>query len=259
MDEATLFVAAIDIGTTYSGYAFSTKSQPENIYTCDWKNTTLISNKAPTSLLLNNRKQFLAFGYDAEAKYTESLENDSDDEEEKDKLLFFRRFKMILHNKSVDMDTMIEDESGFEMKAIEVFTIAIQYLKEQIIMKLKQTLKAVDGSDIHFVLTVPGIWEDRAKFFMRKAAEKASIRDKIKTSSHSNPTEFWREIDELGPQKHRPDIDSVRMEDGSFSTDKKTILKILKSEYYKLFKLENTLDNDTFIDNLSELSAKLIA
>ncbi|CAG2254736.1 unnamed protein product [Mytilus edulis] len=103
--------------------------------------------------------------------------------------------------------------------------------------------------------------EKRKQFDKRlrqcERTHQASIRDKIKNLNDSNPKEFWREIDKLGPQKHRPDIDSVRMEDGSFSTDQETILKRWKSEYSKLFKLDNTLVNDTFIDNLSELTEQL--
>ncbi|XP_063413738.1 heat shock 70 kDa protein 12B-like isoform X2 [Mytilus trossulus] len=103
LDAAKLFVAAIDFGTTYSGYAFSTKSQPNSIYTCDWRRSSLLSNKAPTSVLLNHKKEFLAFGYDAETKYMSYLENESDDEdseEEKEAVYYFRRFKMALHNQA---------------------------------------------------------------------------------------------------------------------------------------------------------------
>lgn len=179
IDAAKLFVAAIDFGTTYSGYAFSTKSQPNSIYTCDWKKSSLLSYKAPTSVLLNHNKEFLAFGYDAESRYMSSLENDSDDDdsgEEKDAVYYFRRFKMALHNESVDMDSLIKDESGFKMKAFDIFTFAIKYLKDQTINKLKRTLTDVDIADIHYVLTVPAIWEDKAKMFMRKSAEKAGIK-----------------------------------------------------------------------------------
>ncbi|VDI60818.1 Hypothetical predicted protein [Mytilus galloprovincialis] len=102
--------------------------------------------------------------------------------------------------------------------------------------------------------------EKRKQFDKRlrqcERTHQASIRDRIKNLNDSNP-KFWREIDKLRPQKHRPDIDSVRMEDGSFSTDQETILKRWKSEYYKLFKLDNTLVNDTFIDNVSELTEPL--
>lgn len=57
--------------------------------------------KAPTSVLLDNEKNFVAFGFDAETKYLESLENeDSDDEDSghKDQFHYFNRFKMMLHN-----------------------------------------------------------------------------------------------------------------------------------------------------------------
>ncbi|CAG2213173.1 unnamed protein product [Mytilus edulis] len=171
-----LFVVAIDFGTTYSGYAFSTKSQPNSIYTCDWRRSSLLSYKAPTSVLLNHKKEFLAFGYDAETKYMSSLENDSDDEDSEEAkeavYYYFRRFKMALYNESVDMDSLIKDESGFKMKAIDIFTFAIKYLKDQTINKLRRTLTDVDIADIHYVLTVPAIWEDKAKMFMRKSAEK---------------------------------------------------------------------------------------
>ncbi|XP_063413407.1 heat shock 70 kDa protein 12A-like [Mytilus trossulus] len=175
-----LFVVAIDFGTTYSGYAFSTKSQPNSIYTCDWRRSSLLSYKAPTSVLLNHKKEFLAFGYDAETKYMSSLENDSDDEDSEEAkeavYYYFRRFKMALYNESVDIDSLIKDESGFKMKAIDIFTFAIKYLKDQTINKLRRTLTDVDIADIHYVLTVPAIWEDKAKMFMRKSAEKAGIK-----------------------------------------------------------------------------------
>ncbi|CAC5355527.1 unnamed protein product [Mytilus coruscus] len=93
-----LFVVAIHIGNTYTGYAFSIRSEPNNIHMCEWNG--LQSYKAPTSVLLNQHQEFLAFGYDAEDRYMDyrmSLENDSDDE--KDVLYYFRRFKLALLNK----------------------------------------------------------------------------------------------------------------------------------------------------------------
>ncbi|XP_076071444.1 heat shock 70 kDa protein 12A-like isoform X2 [Mytilus galloprovincialis] len=183
IDAAKLFVAAIDFGTTYSGYAFSAKSTPNDIFTCSWQKSTLVSMKAPTSVLLDKENNFVAFGFDAETKYLESLENedsDSDDEDSghKDEFHYFNRFKMMLHNQTVNLDTTIKDQNGMHMKAFDIFSFAIKYLKDQAIGRLVKTLKNVETNDIHYVLTVPAIWDDQAKIFMRKAAEKAGIKGK---------------------------------------------------------------------------------
>ncbi|CAC5355526.1 unnamed protein product [Mytilus coruscus] len=160
MGSAKLFVAAIDFGTTYSG-------------------------KAPTSVLIDEDEQFVAFGFDAENKYMASLENDSDSDSadsDKDKCKdvyhYFSRFKMELHDKAVNLKTFIKDQNGVEMKAIDIFAFAIKYLKDQAIGKLVKSLKNVETKDIHYVLTVPAIWDDQSKIFMRKAAEQAGIKSK---------------------------------------------------------------------------------
>lgn len=99
IDAAKLFVAAIDFGTTYSGYAFSAKSTPNDIFTCNWKKSTLVSMKAPTAVLLDKEKNFVAFGFEAETTYLESLENDDSDSDDDDTVFhYFDRFKMMLHN-----------------------------------------------------------------------------------------------------------------------------------------------------------------
>ena len=53
------------------------------------------------------------------------------------------------------------------MLALEVFGESIRYLKDH-------ALRQLDGpdKDIQWVLTVPAIWDDSAKQFMRLAAEK---------------------------------------------------------------------------------------
>ncbi|XP_076071445.1 heat shock 70 kDa protein 12A-like [Mytilus galloprovincialis] len=189
MGSAKLFVAAIDFGTTYSGYAFSARNSPETLYTCEWRNNNLLSRKAPTSVLIDEDNQFVAFGFDAENKFMASLEDDSDSDSDsdnsdknksksKDVFRYFSRFKMELHDKAVNLKTFIKDQNGVEMKAIDIFAFAIRYLKDQAIGKLITSLKKVETKDIHYVLTVPAIWDDQSKIFMRNAAEQAGIQSK---------------------------------------------------------------------------------
>lgn len=57
------------------------------------------------------------------------------------------------------------------MKAIDVFTYSIRYLKDHLIQTFGSMLEDVPGiDDINFVLTVPATWDDTAKMLMREAA-----------------------------------------------------------------------------------------
>ena len=53
-----LMVCAIDFGTTYSGYAYSMRSDPMKIYCPHWTSgtSTLASCKTPTTVLLDRMK-----------------------------------------------------------------------------------------------------------------------------------------------------------------------------------------------------------
>jgi hypothetical protein len=98
-----LAVAAIDFGTAYSGYVFSLLHEHEKDPLCikvnpKWETggLWLISHKAPTTVLLNPKKEFHSFGYDAENKFSEL----SGDDEHHD-WYYFRRFKMELYKQKV--------------------------------------------------------------------------------------------------------------------------------------------------------------
>lgn len=170
-----LFCAAIDFGTTYSGYAFSSKDdykkEPTKINTNVWAGSKLLSLKAPTAVLMDSNQEFMAFGYEAENKYSE-LVADGEHEE----YYYFHRFKMLLHDRRITRDIKIKDETKKEMEALKVFQFAIQYLKEHLYKSISDKIKGIQEHDLHYVLTVPAIWEDSAKQFMREAATKAGIR-----------------------------------------------------------------------------------
>jgi hypothetical protein len=99
-----VMVAAIDFGTTYSGYAFSTisnfKLDPLKIHANQAWNAggkQLLSLKTPTCLLLNGRKQLVSFGYEAENDYAELVLDDKHHDH-----YYFSRFKMRLYNDKVN-------------------------------------------------------------------------------------------------------------------------------------------------------------
>ncbi|CAG2226933.1 unnamed protein product [Mytilus edulis] len=131
-----LYVAAIDFGTTYSGYAFSSrtdfKRDPLEIHANQsWNagSTQLASLKTPTCLLLDSDK------------------------------------------KNLSKDLMIEDISGKSLLALDVFSLSIKALKDHFIERVNKLVKNIQIDDILWVLTVPAIWDDNAKLFMRTSAE----------------------------------------------------------------------------------------
>jgi hypothetical protein len=104
LTENYLFVAAIDFGTTYSGYAFSLrndfKKDPLDIVANQAWNAGShrhISLKTPTCLLLDDKEELVSFGYEAENKYSDIVFEGKQNE-----YLFFQRFKMQLYKNKVN-------------------------------------------------------------------------------------------------------------------------------------------------------------
>ncbi|VDI02851.1 Hypothetical predicted protein [Mytilus galloprovincialis] len=176
----SVYVAAIDFGTTYSGYAFSvshlkTKLPEVQILSNQAWNAGIresVSLKTPTCLLLTKEKEILSFGYEAENRYTDIVMDGEEDE-----YYYFYRFKMNLHeNQSISMGMLIEDVRGQTLPAVEVFSLSIQALKDHMAQTLLVKNITLDD-DTNWILTVPAIWSDTAKLFMRKGAEMAGIAE----------------------------------------------------------------------------------
>ncbi|CAC5418982.1 unnamed protein product [Mytilus coruscus] len=88
----------------------------------------------------------------------------------------FKRFKLTLYkNEDLNENTKIRDCTDKEMLAIAVFSGGIHYLKDHLLTHFKERIPHLREGDIHWVLTVPAIWDEAAKKFMRKSAEKAGI------------------------------------------------------------------------------------
>ncbi|XP_056000508.1 heat shock 70 kDa protein 12A-like [Ostrea edulis] len=181
--EDYLLVAAIDLGTTYSGYAFSArhdfKRDPAKAYLKQWidPSSGMMSNKTPTCVLFTKEKKFSKFGFNAETKYLDLIE----DNEHKE-WYFFRRFKMCLYAlKSSENDVVIGDETGKSMPALTVFSASIRYLKDSLFEECRKQNTDIKMDEIKWIITVPAIWTDPAKSFMRSAAVQAGIDSKMLT------------------------------------------------------------------------------
>ncbi|CAC5408537.1 unnamed protein product [Mytilus coruscus] len=70
----------------------------------------------------------------------------------------------------------LEDITGKSVPAIDVFALSIKALVNHLMDALESRGTGVISNDIQWVLTVPAIWTDNSKLFMRKSAEKAGIQ-----------------------------------------------------------------------------------
>ncbi|XP_052237389.1 heat shock 70 kDa protein 12B-like isoform X2 [Dreissena polymorpha] len=170
-----LLVAAIDFGTTYSGWGFSFnhdfQTDPTHISTMNWSDGKTISQKGPTCILIKpDGKTIDTFGFEAEKRYSELIEKG-----EHTKWFYFHRFKMMLWNKPINKDTMLDDECGKSLPALTVFALSIRYMMDALFKEAKTRVDVLNEKDIYWVLTVPAIWNDSAKHFMRLAAHEAGI------------------------------------------------------------------------------------
>ena len=96
-DVVYKIIAAIDFGTTFSGYAYAMASEKDSIFTNrNWGQTQgFLLQKTPTCLLLKPSGEFAAFGFDAVSQYNNLTENEASEH------YFFDRFKMKLYDNKV--------------------------------------------------------------------------------------------------------------------------------------------------------------
>ncbi|KAL3831480.1 hypothetical protein ACJMK2_023221 [Sinanodonta woodiana] len=172
-----LVVAAIDFGTTYSGYAYSFlsdfKKDPLNIFAYTKWNSGggPVTDKTPTTILFDPNGDFHSFGYDAENKYDSLVNNDIHQD-----WYYFSRFKMTLHGQTkIRREMKLKDDQGHQMPAMKVVSEAIKYLKTHLWKSLCEKIPGIKDTDIHWIITVPAIWDDGAKQFMREACQEAGI------------------------------------------------------------------------------------
>lgn len=67
---------------------------------------------------------------------------------------------------------VLEDTQGKPVNAVEVFSLSIKALVDHFMKCVKKQGTGLKIQEIQWVLTIPAIWTDAAKQFMRKCAEK---------------------------------------------------------------------------------------
>ncbi|CAC5400998.1 unnamed protein product [Mytilus coruscus] len=174
--DNTVLVVGIDFGTSGSGYAFSFrheyKNDPLNISTYSWTGSAY---KTPSSILIKPDQTFDSFGDEAEEKYKDLCDKGLDRE-----WFFLHGFKMQLYKavengQDVRQDILMKDITGKKISGKLVLSYAIGYLKKHVIDQLEHRNTGVPEEYIAWVITVPAIWDDACKQFMKQSAQTAGI------------------------------------------------------------------------------------
>jgi molecular chaperone DnaK (HSP70) len=166
-------VIGIDFGTSRTGYGYAFPSQNmENFDQIICKEPGgQDAKKTATSVLLDSAGNLKSFGFKARNDYYE--EYDGDGEPSRD--LLFEKFKMQLHESS-QRSPQATAQNKKKKPLMDVIVHTLRYVKDEALKHIN-SLQPVEirSSDCKWVLTVPAIWTDSAKGFMRKAAFKAGL------------------------------------------------------------------------------------
>ena len=99
-------IIAIDFGTTYSGFGYVfPNASDDHIYVFQkWgRGQGMTYSKTPTALLLTEKGELHKFGHAAVEMYGKQAMSPKDCK----KLLYFEKFKLLLHSEKVSLDTFL--------------------------------------------------------------------------------------------------------------------------------------------------------
>ncbi|XP_052814212.1 heat shock 70 kDa protein 12A-like [Mya arenaria] len=151
-------VISMDIGTTFSGYAYGYKSR---------HTMSVPQKKVPSVILLNPDLSLNSFGFAALKNYPAIPAND------RLQYFYIEHFKSVVFNSPrISHEMTVDDNMGRPINALHVFTLAIYWLKEQAISNINYN----DGTT-QWVITIPSIWAADLRRFVHRAALEAGIPD----------------------------------------------------------------------------------
>lgn len=143
--------------------------------------------KTATSILLEKKRttrdwSVKSFGDQAEEEYAIAKEREERSQVKSD-LALFRNFKMELfprrgrpRRERFNEPTVTSEDKQTTLSVLEVIIFALEYIKDKVLKRLHIIRPmSLEATDIHWVLTVPAIWNDFGKGVMREAAFRAGL------------------------------------------------------------------------------------
>ena len=81
------------------------------------------------------------------------------------------------------MDANARSVDGRELPLMKVIAESLKYIAEKAIEKLSESVGKIVSTKIRWVLTVPALWSEEHKHFMRKAAVEAGIVEDLNSNN----------------------------------------------------------------------------
>ena len=184
-DDCKPVVIGIDFGTAYSGIAFAYKADPGTIQCGAPTAIDVTQMKVPTALLQLEDGTW-EFGYAAESKYNEIIMSHNAEPGAPIPAHLYKRFKMVLKDATKGFDTLTAVSiAGKPHSLMELIVITLRKLKDFAMEKVTSGFgsELLPKRDVQWVLTVPAIWNEFGKSFMRRAAFKAGLMDTEQSSN----------------------------------------------------------------------------
>eukprot|EP01084_Bolivina_argentea_P316205 548048_1 len=199
----------IDFGTDGSAISLLLP-QTQKVVIHQWGSNKEFT-KTKTNILINPKDgNILAFGTNAAIRYEnlmQNLESDSEysdnddgyiDKKNSNAPLFFEHFKMALYKNENNNNNICEmkendDEGktdiceyiravgGRTYSSLKVLEAALTFMKDEVLKIVKEKPYFVNNiSEIQWILTVPAIWSNKAKYIMERCAYAAGMINKKK-------------------------------------------------------------------------------
>ena len=169
MDQKDIIVA-IDFGSARAGYAFSFPNN-ENIYLCNFDKEKY-KGKTLNETVLDDSDNCIEYGLIVyEYIKNGKLKNNEH---------FYERIKMNLYD---EIYTIKASNSLKSISLVVLISKILEYLKKHAIEAITKITEGIQNqynyeqktNQIRWVLTVPAIWDEKNKYIMMMAAEKAGI------------------------------------------------------------------------------------
>ncbi|CAC5367838.1 unnamed protein product [Mytilus coruscus] len=171
MEWNSLFLAAIDIGGSYSGTSFFARSNYEKVESIEWRNPEGLSMSTKTCILFDNNHDLVEFGSSAYERYFEY------DEDKRKDFFYIDGLKKDVY-KQKDTQIQVYDVQGKSIAACRVFSTTIRTLSQNCLDFISRRLNTkFSYNDMKWVLTVhvPPYCTEQGRSFIRKCASMAGI------------------------------------------------------------------------------------
>ncbi|CAM9472302.1 unnamed protein product [Ectocarpus fasciculatus] len=196
---APRIVVAVDFGTTRSAWAYKVGDYDETDDNNDDRIFVRIPGgvgpapsartKTETAALINRRGrgELVAFGQAALERHAENAATAGGDPSDDGEALF-KWYKTTLFKPTPGENTVervtATSTSGDTVPLLGVMKATLRYFKNDALGFLSSlTGRTIHARDVNWVLTVPAVYDDFAKHFMRQAAHEAGMIDKIGSTS----------------------------------------------------------------------------